>query len=190
MVKNTHGGSGHKSQARKNSMQGKPSSSSKLRVRNPEDDEVYAQVLSILGGSSCSVICHDDLERLCVIRGKFRGRGKRDNTLYRGCWVLVALRTWAGTSAKGKEQCDLLEIYSELDKKKLQALETSINWKKFISNDATNTFNKAQTAEQDGFVFSDETSEEYFSLMKTPNAQKITLEVTQEDDEEIDVDDI
>lgn len=189
MVKNTHGGSGHKSQARKNTMQGKPSASSKLRLRNTEDDEVYAQILSILGGSSCSVVCHDGVERLCVIRGKFRGRGKRDNTLYRGCWVLVALRTWAGTSAKGKEQCDLLEIYSELDKKKLQIMENMINWKAFISNDATNAFNKAETAEQDVFEFSDDRGDEYLELINSNN-KKITLDVVDETEEEIDVDDI
>lgn len=188
MVKNTHGGSGHKSQARKNTMQGKPFISSKLRLRNPEDDEAYAQILSILGGSTCSVLCHDEIERLCTIRGKFRGRGKRDNTLYRGCWVLVALRTWAGVSAKGKEHCDLLEIYSELDKKKLQTMENTINWRAFIANDSTNAFNKAETTEQDTFEFSDDRGDEYLELSRNNN-KKTTLE-NSETDEEINVDDI
>jgi initiation factor 1A len=189
MVKNTHGGSGHKSQARKNTTTGKPSSA-KLRLMNPEDDEVYGQILSILGGSTCAVLCHDGIERLCIIRGKFRGRGKRDNTLYRGCWVLVALRSWSGTTAKGKEQCDLLEIYSELDKKKLQCQESGINWKNFIANDATNSFNKAETVEQqDGFEFSDEQADEYLDLMKSKDNQKISLTISEEE-EEINVDDI
>ena len=193
MVKNTHGGSGHKSQARKNTTTGKPSSSSKLRLMNPEDDEAYGQVLSILGGSTCAVLCHDGIERLCVIRGKFRGRGKRDNTLYRGCWVLIALRSWAGTTAKGKEQCDLLEIYSELDKKKLQTQESSVNWKNFIANDSTNAFNKADTVEQGGFEFSDEQTDEYFDLMKSKDNQKISLTISEnpeQEEEEINVDDI
>ena len=189
MVKNTHGGSGHKSQARKNTTTAKQVSSSKLRLMNSEDDEVYAQVLSILGGSTCSVLCHDGTERMCVIRGKFRGRGKRDNTLYRGCWVLVALRSWAGTTAKGKEQCDLLEIYSETDKKKLQTMESGINWKNFIANDSTNAFNKADSVEQGGFEFSDEQTDEYLDLMKSDN-QKILLTIEETADEEINVDDI
>jgi len=190
MVKNTHGGSGHKSQARKNTTTGKSTSSSKLRLMNTEDDEAYGQVISILGGSTCAVLCHDETERLCIIRGKFRGRGKRDNTLYRGCWVLVALRSWSGTTAKGKEQCDLLEIYSELDKKKLQTQESGINWKNFIANDATNSFNKSETDQQYGFEFSDEQSDEYSNLMKSKNVEKISLTISHDMDEEINVDDI
>jgi translation initiation factor IF-1 len=186
MVKNTHGGSGHKGQARKNVIHGKQSSNT--RLRNPDDDEMYAQVLNILGGSTCLVICQDNVERLCVIRGKFRGRGKRDNTLNRGAWILVALRTWAGTTAKGKEQCDLLELYSEIDKKKLQAMETQINWSKFLSNDATNAFNTVQTDEQAGFEFSDERTDEYSDLMNS-GGQKMVLDDFKEE-EEINVDDI
>ena len=194
MVKNTHGGSGHKSQARKNTINPKQSTSSKIRLMNPDDDEVYGQILSILGGGMCAVLCHDEKERLCVIRGKFRGRGKRDNTLYRGCWVLVALRTWAGTSAKGKEQCDLLEIYSELDKKKLQTLDNTIKWSAFVSNDATNSFNKASDVlEMQGFEFSDETHDEYMDLVSSGKEKISFISVKKEEKEEeeiVDVEDI
>jgi len=110
--------------------------------------------------------------------------------LYRGCWVLVALRSWSGTTAKGKEQCDLLEIYSELDKKKLQTQESGINWKNFIANDATNSFNKSETDQQYGFEFSDEQSDEYSNLMKSKNVEKISLTISHDMDEEINVDDI
>ena len=193
MVKNTHGGSGHKSQARKNTINPKQSTSSKIRLMNPDDDEVYGQILSILGGGMCAVLCHDEKERLCIIRGKFRGRGKRDNTLYRGCWVLVALRTWAGTSAKGKEQCDLLEIYSELDKKKLQTLDNSIKWSTFVSNDATNSFNKASDVlEMQGFEFSDETHDEYIDLISNGKEKIsfVTKEVEESEEEIVNVEDI
>ena len=194
MVKNTHGGSGHKSQARKNTINPKQTTSSKIRLMNPDDDEVYGQILSILGGGMCAVLCHDEKERLCVIRGKFRGRGKRDNTLYRGCWVLVALRTWAGTSAKGKEQCDLLEIYSELDKKKLQTLDNTIKWSAFVSNDATNSFNKASDVlEMQGFEFSDETHDEYMDLVSSGKEKISFISVKKEEKEEeeiVDVEDI
>jgi hypothetical protein len=187
MVKNTHGGSGHKSQARKNVSN--PKQSSKLRLMNPDDEEVYAQVLSILGGGICSVICHDEIERLCIIRGKFRGKGKRDNTLYKGCWILVGLRTWAGTSTKGKEQCDLLEIYSESDKKKLQVAEPNVRWCRFITNDSTNAFNTK--VEQNDVDFTDEQTDEYFHLMKQTNTNlMLTLSSANDDIEEIDIEDI
>lgn len=186
MVKNTHGGSGHKSQARKNTINPKQFSS-KIRLRNTEDDEVYAQVLKILGGGMCAILCHDDIERLCVIRGKFRGRGKRDNTLYAGGWILVGLRTWAAASNKGKELCDLLEIYSETDKKKLQTLELSINWNNFITN--TSTDKKEVIIDQNEFDFSDEQpNEEYKDLFSTTNNTKMTFIAMEE--EEIDVSDI
>lgn len=189
MVKNTHGGSGHKSQARKNTVNAKYSSS-KLRLRDDED-EIYGQVLKILGGGMCSVLCQDGIERMCIIRGKFRGRGKRDNTLLGGSWILVAKRSWSGETTNGKEKCDLLEIYGELDKKKLQAVETSINWNSFIANDIKNSFNK-ETATDD-FEFSNEQNEEYETLISSGN-KKIVMPIIEEgvfaQEEDINVDDI
>jgi len=188
MVKNTHGGSGHKSQARKNTVNVKHSSS-KLRLSDDED-EIYGQVLKILGGGMCSVLCQDSIERLCIIRGKFRGRGKRDNTLLGGSWILVAKRSWCGETTNGKEKCDLLEIYGELDKKKLQAVETTVNWNNFIVNDVKNSFNK----ETDDFEFSNEQNEEYEILISSGN-KKIAMPIIEEDgvfseEDEINVDDI
>lgn len=86
MVKNTKGGSGHKSQARKFA-----SVSSSKKTRLSEDEmEIYACVTSLLGGANCSVKCVDGETRLCIIRGKFRGgRGKRGNMLTRGTWKSV-----------------------------------------------------------------------------------------------------
>ena len=198
MVKNTHGGSGHKSQARKNQADNSKYSSSKLRLRNPDDDEVYAQVLGILGGGVCSVLCHDNVDRLCMIRGKFRGRGKRDNTLYRGSWILVALRTWSGTSKAGKEHCDLLEIYSDADKKRLPSFEPTINWTIFANSLEGATKNHSN--EDAGFEFSDEKTDEYMELIQSSKGKNITLESTTQEaqiqvqaqayEEEINVDDI
>ena len=90
MVKNTKGGSGHKSQARKYETSGKQSN---FKTRFSEDEfEYYAQVTAILGNGMCHVMCKDGKKRLCIIRGKFRGRGKRDNTISNGKWVLVGGR--------------------------------------------------------------------------------------------------
>ena len=82
------------------------------------DGEVYAIVTKMMGGSIYEVLCIDGITRQCVIRRKFSGKGKRDNWLCRGKWVLIGLRDWENTS-KAKETCDLLEVYSDNAKEKL-----------------------------------------------------------------------
>ena len=59
-----------------------------------EEGETYAVVIQILGGSNCQVMCLDGKLRLCVIRNKFKGRGKRDNLIAPSKWVLVGIRDW------------------------------------------------------------------------------------------------
>ena len=87
MVRNLTGGSGHKSQARKNVVS-RGGASGSLRIVQ-EEGECFAQVERLLGGTNCHVKCSDGVVRLCVIRGKFRGKGKRDNVLSSGSIVLV-----------------------------------------------------------------------------------------------------
>ena len=83
-----------------------------------DSGEVYAIINKILGGNMCEVLCIDGIIRNCIIRGKFSGKRKRDNILTRGKWVLVGLRDWEIT-AKEKQKCDLLEVYTDVDKEKL-----------------------------------------------------------------------
>ena len=82
------------------------------------EGETYAVVQRMLGGTICEVLCIDEVVRLCIIRGKFSGKGKRDNRLSKGSWILVGLRDWEVTS-KEKPKCDLLEVYNDGDKEKL-----------------------------------------------------------------------
>jgi len=199
MVKNLKGGK-HKGQARKHAV---------TRVANKtrlsEDEfEVYAFVSAISGGSNCRVICQDGKERLCVIRGKFRGgRGKRDNLVTRGAWVLIGMRDWSSaTTGKGLETCDLLEVYKDSDKQKLKSTPGT-HWNDFLSNDlATSNSCDPSLTESLDFEFSNGTDEvEYDNLMKsvTENSNtKIAMEVTPGDDDDddgagddpVDVDDI
>lgn len=83
-----------------------------------EEGEVYAIVQRMLGSNICEILCIDGSTKLCVIRGKFSGKGKRDNKLAKGVWILVGLRSWQVTT-KEKEKCDLLEVYTDADKEKL-----------------------------------------------------------------------
>ena len=43
--------------------------------------EIYACCSKIYGGVNIEVKCVDGADRLCIMRNKFRGRGKRDNSI-------------------------------------------------------------------------------------------------------------
>jgi initiation factor 1A len=162
MVKNTTGGNKHKGQARK-FVTSSNKQTNKLRI-GEEEGEVYAQVIKMLGNGMCHVICIDNKTRLCFIRGKFRGRGKRDNTLKMGTWLLIGLREWEsekGKSSNDLEKCDLLEVYSDIDKERLKKT-VNCNWSNFIENDATFT----NTNSNDEITFEDDGTEEYIKLME------------------------
>jgi initiation factor 1A len=96
-----------------------------------EEAEVYAIVSRMLGNNICEVLCIDGTTKLCVIRGKFLGKGKRDNRLSRGVWILIGLREWEVTT-KDKQKCDLLEVYSDNDKERL-IKNTRENFRAFLS---------------------------------------------------------
>ena len=159
MVKNVSGGSNNKKFARKNTA---PSGriNSKLRVAE-EDGEIYAVVTKIFGGKMCQVQCIDGKTRACIIRGKFAGRGKRDNFISAGIWVLVGAREWEDT-AKKDQKCDLLEIYSENDRKKLQS-SVDADWIALAISDGSSASTKNNGVTDD--IFSSAASEEYNTLM-------------------------
>lgn len=191
MVKNTQGGSGHKSQARKFAANTK---NLNVKTRFAVDpDEYYAQVSATLGNGMCHVICKDGKKMLCFIRGKFRGRGKRDNTINKGSWVLVGGRSYESEKSGLKndlDRCDLLEVYSDLDKEKLKDIHS---FSEFIERDAL--FSNINP-EADNIVFSKNTScEEYAAMMsstiKTDSNELKGIDEEEEGErEEINVDDI
>jgi len=171
MVKNTIGGSGHKKQASKYAGGGGESKMA-LKLRISESPyELYAQVTSLLGNSMCHVVCQDDKERLCFIRGKFRGRGKRDNTLTVGKWILIGIRDYETPKKDKLENCDLLDIYSDLDKDRLQTKLPDVNWYTFLKNDSINSHTEALIG---GFKFTDEREEEYNNLIEA-SGQSLTI---------------
>ena len=103
MVKNTTGGSKTKGQARKFVNTAKQPTN--IRLSN-DDAELYAQVTKMLGNGMCHVLCIDGKTRLCHIRGKFRGRGKRDNLLGNNSWLLIGLREWE--VGKDEKKCKIV----------------------------------------------------------------------------------
>jgi len=90
-----------------------------LRTSNQEE-ECYAIVTKMLGNGMCEVNCCDNQTRLCIIRKKFRGRGKHSNQVCVGVTVLVGLRTWEKNEKASLPKCDLLEVYSSSEIRKLK----------------------------------------------------------------------
>jgi hypothetical protein len=86
MVKNTTGGSGAKSSARKFS------SSHATIVPLPTDPDHRIAIVAKNHGPHCDVIFHDKSHSNALIRNKFKGRHKRFNIIKTGSFVLVAIR--------------------------------------------------------------------------------------------------
>jgi initiation factor 1A len=161
MVKNKTGGSGHKSQARKNVVTNADKHNNRLRLVE-EEGELYGQVTKNLGNGMCEVICSDNIKRLCIIRGKHRGRGKRDNEIRMRSIIMIGLREWTThvENSKKLEKCDLLEVYSDYDVDRLKK-STDIDWTIFDMDD--NTY---QYATDEIVHFTDSTEEEYKKLVE------------------------
>lgn len=190
MVKNTKGGSGHKSMARKSVIT--PSKQSVKTRLAMEEGEIYAQVTKMLGDGKCHVLCQDGKTRLCVIRGKFRKRGKRDNPLSNGKWILVGERSFESEKTGKLENCDLLEIYSDQDKEKLKTHVDSVDWKQFILNDCA--YSQTDYKTESELEFTDEHEDEYEKLTASSTRENMIkmgkIDEEDEEDEEIDINDI
>lgn len=185
MVKNVTGGSGHKSQARKNAA---PRGGGHGALRLAQDEgEVFAQVERMLGGANCHVMCADGILRLCVIRGKFRGRGKRDNSLSVGSLVLVGTREYessygsssgSGSKIKDKLQnCDLLEVYRDTDKSRIRTSVKSVDWTVFntAAVASANTTGKSAEAEDDDDEFIDFMTDEQIEMEQLIKEREDTI---------------
>jgi translation initiation factor IF-1 len=124
MVKNTQGGSSHKKFARSSMA---PATKTYLRTAR-EEGEIYAYVSKMFGNGMCNVVDMNGRDYLCVIRGKFRGKNRKNNKLEIGTWTLVGLRGWESTKKDEKLTCDLLEIYT---KEEIDRLKSTVrgNWK-------------------------------------------------------------
>ena len=152
MVKNTNGGKGAKGLARKLS-----SSNDNHRLRlSDSDDEKYAFVKQMLGNGMCSVITNDNINLICHIRSKFRGRSKRNNFVTKNSIVLVGIRDWENPY----KNCDLLELYDDndlLQLKKLPFIDLSLF-------DSLSSFNNSSYSD-DSIVFSNDAPSTSFDIL-------------------------
>ena len=115
MVRNTTGGSKTKSQARK-SFKDKDTTDTFTSLRTPQNEfEQIAIVTKLLGNGMCyvSIPSLSTLPLICHIRGKFRGRSKKNNIVNIGSTILVGLRDWETPHFKNTDLLQILNTSSE-----------------------------------------------------------------------------
>ena len=155
-------------------------------------------VEKMLGNGMCHVLCHDSVTRLCHIRGKFRGRGKRDNTVENGCWLLVGLREWdlEKKDETKMQNCDLLEVYKDRDRNELKSTVKNVKWRLFTKNeDDINNMEENCDDESDdefvGFTFAENKNTEIDMLIADELARKGTVtNIVMDNNDWINADDI
>ena len=154
MVKNQHGGNKSKKMGRKFVT---APVDRKLRLAEDEDEK-YAVVTKLLGNGMCYVNVEtgsSTSEMICIIRKKFKGRGKRDNTLSIGSLLLIGIRAWEVLKDGSKPKCDLLEVYNESEVNRLKKgghVNTLMSQITEESNDCGVMFEDEQTTNYRNYV--------------------------------------
>jgi initiation factor 1A len=193
MVKNQNGGNKSKKMGRKFVSETSATTNKKVRLAI-EEGELYAVVTKLLGNGMFNANDIEGKERLCIMRNKFRGRGKHDNIVGLGTWVLVGEREFESCA---KPKHDLLEVYSDIEKQKLKKSGNPIFLK--LKSEFDN-IHDTEGANED-VMFDNGETETYSELLETVNAQTNTdgtnnknkqppQTVVMDGDDEIDVDDI
>lgn len=153
MVKNLKGGSKSKQMGRKFVT---APVDRKVRLIH-EEGELYAVVTKLLGNGMFTANDIEGKERLVVMRNKFRGKGKRDNTVSLGSWVMIGERDFETGS---KPKCDLLEVYTDIEKQKLKKSGNPIFLLLKSEHD-----NAGESNNEDGISFSNEDTDKYKELI-------------------------
>jgi hypothetical protein len=185
MVRNTHGGNKSKGMARKNLTK----RDNALRIAE-EEGEIYAQAVKVLGGSIASAIDLEGKPLRAHIRGKFRGRGKRDNFIGAGTWLLVGLHSWETDKEKPNtiRNCDILEVYNDSDKTRLKNNVTSVKWDTFIINDTKTFGSEGKEGDDSGILFDDQDKQEYEDIIAAQATTSTSNFII--DGDEVDINDI
>ena len=153
MVKNLKGGSKSKQMGRKFVT---APVDRKVRLIH-EEGELYAVVTKLLGNGMFTANDIEGKERLVVMRNKFRGKGKRDNAVMLGSWVMIGERDFETGS---KPKCDLLEVYTDIEKQKLKKSGNPIFLLLKSEYD-----NAGESNLDDGIAFSNEDTDKYKELI-------------------------
>lgn len=179
MVKNTTGGTGTKSLARKHQSNG----NAKLRLPAEELEQI-ACVTKMLGNGMCEIYTAANVRLICHIPGKFRGKNKRNNLLSTTSVVLIGLRDWE----RPAKNCDLLTIYEDTHINQLKNIP-SVNMNNIMKLRNANMMDgKEDTTNEIEFGYKEEDEDEKEKAIAPVGKTKevFTLENTME----VDIDDI
>jgi len=178
MVKNTKGGNKSKKIGRK--FINTPINT-QIRLADPNEPlEIYGVVIKLFGHGRFQIKDTTGKLRLVVIPNKFRGRGKRDNTVTLGGWVLVGIREYESSD---DPKCDLLEVYNEVEKEKLKNSGDPIFLELKSEYDKDNNL----IEEEDLFTFNEDVNDKYEEIIENTKTETKTIHF---DDQDINIDDI
>jgi translation initiation factor IF-1 len=185
MVRNTKGGKGSKGLARKLVNN---ETSIKSYIRRPENElEVFALTTKMFG-NMCEVVTCDGKTFKCHIRGKFKGKSKRNCIISVGKVLMVGFREFEAPNFK---VCDLLEVYEPNEVNELQKIP-GVNIQSLIAQSIAMDFGSSSSKPTGDnlFEFSNEDVDEEPKnvLIKHQDTPKIGSD--DDDQDEIDIDDI
>jgi initiation factor 1A len=176
MVKNTTGGTGAKSLARKHQY-----SKSENKLRLPEESlEQLACVTKMLGNGMCEIYTNDNTRLIGHIRNKFRGKQKRNNLITPNSIILIGLREWENPI----KNCDVLEMYDDNQVEQLKQIP-NIKMDNILQKKFTGAFQSIKVANEVDFV--DNAEEDLYNLV---GKQKIPEKFEMGTIDEVDIDDI
>ena len=144
MVKNTKGGKGSRSMARKSLGCGVECSERRTRY-SCDALEIYGIVTRLYGHGRCEVKDVCGVTYLMQIRKKYSGRGRRGNEVSVGVWVLCGKRSWESSS----KTVDLLCVYHEREVLDLKSIGVKLGDEEKVVNE-----------EDDGWVYGEENEEQ------------------------------
>ena len=177
MVKNTTGGTGTKSLARKHQ-----SGSDNGQLRLPECDlEVIGCVTKMLGNGMCEVFTNDNTRLIGHIRNSFRGKNKRHNMITPQSIVMIGLHEWEKTP----KNCNIMVLYNQNQVEQIKNIP-NININHLLTLQLTGTGLQPGKKVVNDFDFVEEEMQE-IAPQQLPK-KGIDFELDQQ--EEVDIDDI
>ena len=187
MVRNTKGGKGSKGLARKLV---NADTSIKSFIRKPENElEVFALTTKMFG-NMCEVLTSNGKTFKCQIRGKFKGRSKRNCIVAVGKILMVGFRDFEAPNYK---VCDLLEVYEANEVNELQKMP-GINIQHLIAQSISMDFGSSvKTTTDNLFEFSNEDTSaalEHKKISASSSNDEEIIKTCSDDNEEVDFDNI
>lgn len=181
MVRNTKGGKGSKSIARKSVA---VNSSKYLRI--PENDLETFAVVTKFYGNMCDVLTNDNKSYKCHIRGKFKGKYKRNSFISVGKIILIGFRHF---EEPNYVNTDLLYVY-ELNEYSQFTYLPSHDLSNLITFHNNMSFSRGSATSDNNEIIFEENNQEDDVEMKPVAVIPTTNETLIIDNDEIDINDI